>query len=288
MSSVFGRRSPRRRRLGALLRGMRKDAGLSGEALAARLGVSQSHLSRVELGDAAADPELVNRWARACGAAPALREAAAELAGSVAVEVTTWRAALAGGLVKLQREVADAEAAASTRSAWVPMLIPGLMQTASYAHHLVTGDYPDRDDVAAAVAARMERQPILYDRSKTLRWVIGEAGLRWRVGPPDVMAAQLDRVAVLAAEPHLDVRVLPFSRTAAVWHDHGFTILADRADDEPELVHLELLTGPANVTEPREVAAYREAYERLAALAVGGRDAVAVVRKVMAELAVDA
>ncbi len=285
MSSVFGRRSPRRRRLGALLRGMRRDAGLSGEALAARLDVSQSHLSRVELGDAAPDPEFVDRWAQECDAAPGLREAAADLAASVAVEVTTWRAALASGLVKLQRDAAEAEAAASTISAWVPMLIPGLMQTASYAHHLVGGDYPERDDVAEAVAARMARQPILYDRSKRLRWVIGEAGLRWRVGPPDVMAAQLDRVAVLAAEPHLDVRVLPFSRTAPVWHDHGFTILADRADDQPDLVHLELLTGPANVTEPGAVAAYKEAYERLAALAVGGRDAVAVVRTVMAEFA---
>ena len=287
MSSVFGRRSPRRRRLGALLRGLRKDAGLSGEALAAGLGVSQSHLSRVELGDAAAGPELVDRWAKECRAALGPREAAAELARSVAVEVTTWRAALASGLAKLQREAAEAEAAASTISAWVPLLIPGLMQTAGYAHHLVSGDYPDRDDVGAAVAARMERQPILYDRSKTLRWVIGEAGLRWQVGPPDVMAAQLDRVAVLAAEPHLDVRVLPFSRTAAVWHDHGFTILADRADDQPDLVHLELLTGPANVTEPREVTLYQEAYERLAALAVGGRDAVAVVRSVMAERSED-
>jgi transcriptional regulator with XRE-family HTH domain len=281
---VFGRRSPRRRRLGVLLRGMRKDAGLSGEVLAARLRVSQSHLSRVELGDAAPDPGFVDRWAQECGAAPELRKAVAELAGSVAVEVTTWRAALAGGLVKLQRDAADAEAAASTISAWVPMLIPGLMQTPSYAHHLVSADYPDRDDVAAAVAARMERQQVLYDRSKMLRWVIGEAGLRWRVGPPDVMVAQLDRVAVLAGEPHLDVRVLPFSRTAAVWHDHGFTILAKRADGQPDLVHLELLTGLANPTEPHEVMAYRKAYERLAELAVGGKDAVAIVRKVKAEL----
>ena len=284
MSDVFGRRSPRRRRLGVLLRGMRKDAGLSGEALAARLGVSQSHLSRLELGDAAPDLGLVDRWADECGAAPGLRLAAAELAGSVAVEVTTWRAALAGGLVKLQRDAAEAEAAASTISAWVPMLIPGLMQTPGYARHLVRGDYPDRDDVAAAVAARMQRQEALYDRSKTLRWVIGEAGLRWQVGPPDVMVAQLDRVAVLAGEPHLDVRVLPFSRTAAVWHDHGFTILGERADGQPDLVHLELLTALANVTEPQEVMVYRRAYERLAELAVGGRRAVALVRKVKAGL----
>ena len=263
---------------------MRKDAGLSGEALAARLGVSQSHLSRLELGDTAPDLGLVDRWAEECAAPPGLRLAAAELAGSVAVEVTTWRAALAGGLVKLQRDAADAEAAASTISAWVPMLIPGLMQTPGYAQHLVRGDYPDRDDVAAAVAARMQRQEALYDRSKTLRWVIGEAGLRWQVGPPDVMVAQLDRVAVLAGEPHLDVRVLPFSRTAAVWHDHGFTILGDRADGQPDLVHLELLTALANVTEPQEVMVYRRAYERLAELAVGGRRAVALVRKVKADL----
>ena len=139
--------------------------------------------------------------------------------------------------------------------------------------------------LAGGAGMFMQRQEALYDRSKTLRWVIGEAGLRWQVGPPDVMVAQLDRVAVLAGEPHLDVRVLPFSRTAAVWHDHGFTILAERADGQPDLVHLELLTALANVTEPQEVMVYRRAYERLAELAVGGRRAVALVRKVKAELA---
>jgi hypothetical protein len=80
------------------------------------------------------------------------------------------------------------------------------------------------------------------------------------------------------------VRVLLFSRTAAVWHDHGFTILGDRADGQPDLVHLELLTALANVTEPQEVMVYRRAYERLAELAVGGRRAVALVRKVKADL----
>lgn len=262
-----------------MLRQIRRDAGLSGEAMAARLSVSQSQVSRIELGQTAAPFDLIALWTRS--AAPEARAAVEELAEAVAVEVTAWKAALSSGLAKLQRDAAVAEAAATTISTWVPLLVPGLMQTASYAHHLVLGDYPDRADVADAVAARMQRQPILYDRSKTLRWVIGEGGLRWRIGPPDVMAAQLDRVAILAAEPHLDVRILPFAATHAVWHDHGFTILADRADDQPNLVHLEMLTGVMNVTEPGHVAAYREAYDRLAELAVGGPEAVALVRRVM-------
>lgn len=282
MTSSYGR-SPRRVRLGALLRDLRKDAGLPGEALAAALGVSQSHLSRVELGDAAPSRELAERWAHECGAIQATREAAAELAESVAVEFTARRTAKGRSLVALQRDIAAAEAVATTRCAWVPMLIPGLLQTAGYAHHLVGGDFPDRDDVAEAVAARMQRQPILFERSKTLRWVIGEGGLRWRVAPPDVMAAQLDRVALLAAEPHLDIRVLPFANTTPVWHDHGFTIRADRTDGHGDLVNVELLTGPASITEPAEVEEYKRAYERLAELALRGREAVDFVRRVMNE-----
>jgi hypothetical protein len=266
------------------LRRTRKDAGLSGEALARELGVSQSHLSRVELGDTAASEELVDRWIVTCGGGEVVRREAAEMVESVTTEFVTWRASVSSGLAELQRQVAAAEATAKTHLAWVPMLIPGLLQTPGYAHHLVAGEIPDRVDVAEAVAARMQRQPILFDYSKTLRWVIGEAGLRWRVAPPDIMAAQLDRLAMLAAESHLDIRVLPFDRTVSIWHDHGFTMLADRADGHPELVTVEMLTGEATVTEPGEVAEYKAAYERLAGLALSGSEAVAFIRQVMAEM----
>jgi transcriptional regulator with XRE-family HTH domain len=266
-----------------LLRGLRKAAGLSGPVLAGRLGISQSHLSRVELGEAIATAELVDHWTRETGASPSDREAVTDLAKAVAAEFVTWREAIASGLVKLQRDALAAEAAATTRIAYVPGLIPGLMQTADYATYLVSGRYPDRDDVAEAVAMRMQRQVVLYRRGKTLRWVIGEAGLRWRVGPPEVMAAQLDRLAALAVEPHLDIRVLPFERTGPVWHDHGFTILADRTDGEHDLVRLELLTSLVNITEPNDVAQYHAAYERLAELALRGADAVPLINQVKSE-----
>ncbi|MGH4015648.1 MAG: Scr1 family TA system antitoxin-like transcriptional regulator [Pseudonocardiaceae bacterium] len=284
MSSAFGKGTVRQRRLGGLLRRLRKAAGLSGPVLAGRLGVSQSHLSRVELGEAVATAELVDHWTRETGASQADRQAAVGLAEAVATEFVTWREALASGLVKRQRDALAAEAAAATMIAYVPALIPGLMQTAEYAMQLVAGKYPDREDVAEAVAVRMQRQVILYSRAKTLRWVIGEAGLRWRVAPPEVMAAQLDRVAALAVEPHLDVRVLPFERTAPVWHDHGFTILADRTDGEPDLIRLELLTGLVNITDRTEVAQYRDTYERLADLALPGAEAVPLIHRVRGEL----
>ncbi|MGH3984283.1 MAG: helix-turn-helix domain-containing protein [Pseudonocardiaceae bacterium] len=287
MSTAFGKGTARQRRLGVLLRRLRKAAGLSGPALAGRLGVSQSHLSRVELGESVATAELVGHWTRETGASQSDREVATDLAEAVEAEVVTWREAVTSGLVKLQRDVLDAEAATTTRTAYVPVLIPGLLQTAEYATHLVAGNHPERDDVAEAVAVRMQRQVVLYSPGKTLRWVIGEGGLRWRVGPPGVMVAQLDRLAALTVEPHLDLRVLPFERTGPMWHDHGFTILADRTDGEADLVNLELLTGPVNITDPKEVARYRAAYERLADLSVRGAEALSLIHRVRAELAAE-
>lgn len=285
MSFAFGKNTARQRRLGVVLRRLRKAAGLSGPVLARQLGVSQSHLSRVELGEAVATVELVDLWTLETGASQADRETTADLADLIAGEVVTRREAIASGLAKRQREALAAEAASTTVTAYVPTLIPGLIQTADYATQLVSGNHPDYHDIAEAVAVRMQRQVVLYSRAKTLRWVIGEAGLRWQVGPSDVMAAQLDRLAALAVEPHLDVRVLPFERTGPVWHDHGFTILADRTDGEPDLVGLELLTGWVNITDPTEVAQYRAAYERLAELALRGAEALPLIHRVRAELA---
>jgi hypothetical protein len=219
-----------------------------------------------------------------CGGGDQVRNEAVALVESVTTEFVEWKTASSRGLVAIQRQIAEAEAAAVTQAAWVATIVPGLLQTPSYTQHLISGEIPAYVDIAEAVAARMQRQPILFDRDKRLHWVIGEAGLRWRVAPVDVMIAQLDRLALLATEPHLDIRVLPFERTVSVWHDHGFTLWADRTDGEPDLVTLELLTGEANITEPREVAEYRAAYERLAELSLAGIEAAEFIRKILAEL----
>ncbi|MFN0012178.1 MAG: helix-turn-helix domain-containing protein [Phycisphaerales bacterium] len=66
------------RRLRALLRTQREQAGLTIRALGAKLGKPYSFVSKTELGERRMDPMEFIAWCRACGADPA--KAISELA----------------------------------------------------------------------------------------------------------------------------------------------------------------------------------------------------------------
>ncbi|MGH3906989.1 MAG: helix-turn-helix domain-containing protein, partial [Pseudonocardiaceae bacterium] len=59
---------PQLRRLGLELRGLRRDAGLTGQQLAERVGLSQSTVSRIELGQTVPSVSDVEQWVAVTGA----------------------------------------------------------------------------------------------------------------------------------------------------------------------------------------------------------------------------
>lgn len=67
MSHPFGELSAQRRNLGAALRWLRLAAGFSGEQIAGRTGISQSRVSRIELGQQSVPVAVAETWARATG-----------------------------------------------------------------------------------------------------------------------------------------------------------------------------------------------------------------------------
>ena len=95
------------------------------------------------------------------------------------------------------------------------MLVPGLLQTEDYAR-AVNLPYPGRsaDDVAALVAARMERQAILDRKNPPWLWVVlDEQVLHRNIGGAEVMHAQLTRLAECASRPRITIQVIPANRT---------------------------------------------------------------------------
>jgi transcriptional regulator with XRE-family HTH domain len=276
--SVFGEPPPQRKRLASALRRLRRRAGLSGEELARRAGWSQSKVSRLETAQSPPSAEDVRRWCEFVHASDDERDDLLDLAPIVASEVLQWKRSGRQGLARLQRDAADLEATSSAVRAYTPVVIPGLLQTADYARRMFEGLYlAGPRDVSEAVAARLERQSVLFDPTKTFEFIVTEAALGWCLGPRQAKLAQLDRIVSVVSQTHVAFGVLPLDNELPTWHWHDFTIYEPRA--EPSVVEIETLTCGLTISDPADVQTYVDVFARLRAAAVGGEEALALVRR---------
>jgi transcriptional regulator with XRE-family HTH domain len=263
-----------RHRLASDLRELRRRSGLSSTAIAQRIGVSQPKVSRVENAKAVVSVSEAEAWARACGASAEETVRLAELAGRALAEVVNYRSAIREGLPPVQREIAALEHLATTIRVYTPLIVPGLLQTAAYAQRLYEiGGYP-ASEIPSAVAARVERQSVLYDRSHRFEFLIAEPALRWRLAPPDVYLAQIDRIATVVTLPNVEIGILPEGEELPALRWHDFVLFEDRSDGGDPMALVETVTAVVNVSEPEDLERYRQAFSQLWAGATRGRAAL--------------
>jgi transcriptional regulator with XRE-family HTH domain len=100
--------------------------------------------------------------------------------------------------------------AASLRN-WQLGVLSGLLQTEDYARVILAMNPGVTDDqVAARLAARLERQALLTrDEPPAVWFLVDQAALRRCVGSPEVMAAQLAHLSGVARLPSVTIQVVP-------------------------------------------------------------------------------
>jgi transcriptional regulator with XRE-family HTH domain len=284
--SAFGS-DDQRKRLAAELKRLRVRAGISGRELARRMDAAQSTVSKVESGEQKrVTAGLIVRWAKATDAPDERLAELLELNEQIQVGPESWEAASETGSTDFGRETAELENATRLLSNYRPAAIPGLLQTPAYARRLLSSG-PDGEpaDIATRVMNRAERQRLLYDETKTFRFVIPEAVLRWPYGPPDDPAVpdehreQLAKVEWATRRPNVVVGILPLAPVAA-WRSTGFVIYDEVEGRDPQ-VHIEWLTRPYNETKPEAVEMCRRAFDNLLAASVTGDAARALIDRTM-------
>lgn len=270
--------SPVQRRLAAALKHLRARSGMSAVELGRILGWTQTRVSRAENAGRRVSVAEATAWADATSAPAALRAEVTRLAESTARDVRSWWSVHAGGLAGRQQEIAAVEASSEIIRN-TQHVVPGILQTAEYARHaLRLANVSGQTDIAAAVAARMRRQEVLYDPSRRFEYVLPEAALRLRLtDDPAVARAQADRLLSLDTLPNISIAVLPFSVPQPVWP--GAFVLYE-VPDEP-LVVIETLTDEVIIGEEQQVTVYREAFARLRAASVTDEEAHLIIRTVM-------
>lgn len=157
------------------------------------------------------------------------------------------------------------------------MLVPGLGQTADYAHAALSAlRVQDREeDLEPWVGLRMRRQAILTRRNPPqLHWILTELGLRQPVGGPKVMSKQIRHLIDLAERPNITINVLPAKVAAHPGLLGQFLIMEFAA--VPTVVYVEAKTTGLFLDDPDKVALYRLTARPCSGR--GGRAATAATR----------
>ncbi len=257
-------RGVNRAQLGAALRALRQASGKEAKAVARGALMSPSKLSKIENAKLAPSATDVERILIAIGVSPEIKAEYTEAARSAGTETTEWRLLKRVGVHKGQQEVKALEAQMSVLRMFQPALVPGLLQTPEYIRAVLQRHELSDDTLARTISGRLERQAILYDSSKSLRFVITEPVLRWRIVPPPMMAAQLDRIVSASRLSHVDIRVVPLSIQQHDMANHSFAIRDNRMVTV-ETVHAEVL-----ITDPRDVDIYVKKFNGFARVALSG------------------
>ncbi|MFB6770830.1 Scr1 family TA system antitoxin-like transcriptional regulator [Streptomyces sp. NPDC057074] len=253
--------------LGAELRHAREKAGLSQEELGGRLFVSGSFIGQLEAGTRRMQREYAALLDDALGTEDFFRRNCAASAKSKYPEHFA--------------EAAEAEAVATTIRHYLPLLIPGLLQTPAYAESLFRTYRPLASDaeIEQLVATRMERARLLKDPTPPLLWVVlDEAALRRPVGGRAVMAETLRHVAGLAHSRRIIVQVLPFS--AGTHAAMGGSLKLMEFADAPPLCFVEGLDMGNLLDDPATVARHTLTFSLLQATALPPPDSLALIQSV--------
>jgi transcriptional regulator with XRE-family HTH domain len=269
------------RALGARLREIRKDAGLSGRALAAATGQHFTRVSKIEHGVQPPADEDIWNWCRACGSEEQVPDliATARVVESAYLEFK--RQARAGMKRVVGAHTLPLYERTSQFRIYEHNVVPGLFQTAGYCAAMLSfwiGFLDTPADLDAAVAARMERQKVIFDARKRFTVVLEEQALRTWFGTAEVQAGQLGRLLEMMSVPTVSLGVIPLMTERTAVASAGFWIFDD------SLVALETPTASIEVTRPQEIELYARMFEHLQAAAVFGAAARGLIIKALGEL----
>ncbi|WP_367132787.1 helix-turn-helix domain-containing protein [Saccharothrix sp. HUAS TT1] len=251
--------SVRSRRLAFTLRKLRRATGMTGADVAKAVEMSASKISRVESAESGIYLDDVEKLLDFYNVTKKQRVQLLDLA----------RHAEQRGLLRVSsahfpedwQTWADFEDEANGLLNYEPLTIPGLLQTAEYARHIIfaTGHALDDDQIERLISSRMARQGLLT-RANPLRLhaIIEQGALERQFGDPHAYGRQVRHIMDMAAMPNITVQVIPTEAGLHPGLNGAFVIL--KYDDDPSLVLLENKIASHFLDEPDQIRLYEDTW----------------------------
>lgn len=272
----------RRRELGALLRRMREAKGMSVKQVTEHLLCSPSKVSRIETGQRGATLRDVRDL---CELYDVTDQAERDHLMTLAKEGKQqgwWQS-----YSLPYSTYVGLEAEATAVSGFHSSVMPGLLQTAEYAHAIQEAAAPEvsapdltPEIIEQRVEARIRRQALLTKETPLkFTTIVDEAVLHRLVGGSSTMSGQLQHLVSMAALPNVTIQVIPYGAGAHPALESTFYIL-DFADAVPSVIYVEGLVGWIYLERIEDIGRYRRVFERLGHLALSPAESVKFIAEI--------
>lgn len=271
----------RRCQLGSALKDLREAANVTQRDAALAIGCSQTQMSRIEGGrHGPTKTELIvllqhyHAGQEHFDVLEELRQEASRKGWWSQYRLPEWLA----GYVGLETD-------AETLRAVALELIPGLLQTETYARnvHAVGEHMTAPEEVDRRVAARMRRQKRLTDPSRPLGLsvVVSEAALRRCTSNATMAPAQLQHLVEQADLPNVEVRVLTFAAGLHPSMAGSFSLMSFPAGTLPDAAYQEYAVGGHVIDDDVIVARLDTVYGALRDQALGPDESLALISELL-------
>ena len=185
-----------------------------------------------------------------------------------------------------ENEFPGIENDASQIRIFMPLVLPGLLQTREYMAVVLRAGSRPPSFVRRAIEARMRRQEILERTDGTaprLTAVITEASLMYRWGSKGDRREQIEHLATLSREPGIDLRIQRFADGPPTGM-HSMVNIFDLPGDESRLVYLETDVAIHEVSKREEVESYVHGFSRAQDAALEPGDTTAYLKYLAEQL----
>ncbi|MFE0423651.1 helix-turn-helix domain-containing protein [Streptomyces sp. NPDC058953] len=257
------------RTFGAVVQALREHAGYTRVEFGELVRFSKHTVESVELGRRMPDVAFVERAEELLGNTGALRRAAMYLSRGEP------------GLAAWFRQWARLERRATILCTYECRLVPGLLQSRSYAKTVFANLLPPPSDeqVDAWLTARMDRRKLIHERPNTeFSFIIEEHVLRRRLGGDDVTHGQLELLLELAELRNVHIQIMPTNIEIHAALDGPIAIM--ELPDGKRLAYSEGQNNGRLISDPKEAATLHQRYATLRSQALNTLDSVGLMNRI--------
>jgi hypothetical protein len=166
-------------------------------------------------------------------------------------------------------------------------VVPGLLQTERYCRAVIQQCLPvlhplSSAEIESRVEVQMTRQARLHEKPLQLHCLVDEAVLYRTIGGTEVLGEQLGHLLMVAREPHIDIRTIPFAHGDRIIPTGAFSILSFSHD--PDTVWLEPETSRTYLDEGEDLDVCSQVFDRMTAAALEPQETENLIEKARQQL----